>query len=137
MITLKNKKVLVLGLARSGMAAINLLAKYGANITLNESKKEEQLDQLETLKQLNVRLVCGGQPQELFEEDFDLVIKNPGIKYTEWFILRLQERNIPIYTEIELAYQLAPNHHYLAVTGTNGKTTTVTLVYEILKAAFG
>ena len=50
MITLKNKKVLVLGLARSGMAAINLLAKYGANITLNESKKEEQLDQLETLK---------------------------------------------------------------------------------------
>ena len=67
MINLKDKKVLVLGLARSGMAAIHLLAKYGANITLNESKKEEQLDQLETLKQLNVRLVCGGQPQALFE----------------------------------------------------------------------
>jgi len=133
---LKDKKVLVLGLARSGMAAIQLLHKYGANITLNESKTEDHLAQANVLKEMGVRLVCGGQPKELFEEDFDLVIKNPGIKYTEWFILRLQERNIPIYTEIELAYRLAPNHHYLAVTGTNGKTTTVTLIYEILKKAY-
>lgn len=136
MINLKNKKVLVLGLARSGMAAIKLLHKHGAIITLNESKKEDQLDNLELLNSMGVRFVCGGQPKELFEEDFDLVIKNPGIKYTEWFILRLQERQIPMYTEIELAYQLAPQHHYLAVTGTNGKTTTVTLIYEILKRAF-
>ena len=136
MINLKNKKVLVLGLARSGMAAISLLHKHGANITLNESKQEENLNEASLLKEMGVRLVCGGQPKELFEEDFDLVVKNPGIKYTEWFILRLQERNIPIYTEIELAYQLAKNHHYIAVTGTNGKTTTVTLIYEILKKAF-
>lgn len=118
------------------MAAIKLLHKHGAIITLNESKKEDQLDNLELLKSMGVRFVCGGQPKELFEEDFDLVIKNPGIKYTEWFILRLQERQIPMYTEIELAYQLVPQHHYLAVTGTNGKTTTVTLIYEILKRAF-
>lgn len=136
MINLKNKKVLVLGLARSGMAAISLLHKHGAHITLNESKQEENLNEASLLKEMGVRLVCGGQPKELFEEDFDLVVKNPGIKYTEWFILRLQERNIPIYTEIELAYQLAKNHHYIAVTGTNGKTTTVTLIYEILKKAF-
>ena len=118
------------------MAAISLLHKHGANITLNESKQEENLNEASLLKEMGVRLVCGGQPKELFEEDFDLVVKNPGIKYTEWFILRLQERNIPIYTEIELAYQLAKNHHYIAVTGTNGKTTTVTLIYEILKKAF-
>lgn len=136
MINLKNKKVLVLGLARSGMAAISLLHKHGAHITLNESKQQENLNEASLLKEMGVRLVCGGQPKELFEEDFDLVVKNPGIKYTEWFILRLQERNIPIYTEIELAYQLAKNHHYIAVTGTNGKTTTVTLIYEILKKAF-
>ena len=71
MIELKDKKVLVLGLARSGMAAIRLLHKHGANITLNESKNENQLDQLDLLKQMNVRLVCGGQPENLFEEDFD------------------------------------------------------------------
>lgn len=134
---IEGKKVLVLGLAKSGFAAILLLNKHHASITLNESKSLEDLDHREELESMGVRLVCGGQPKELFEEDFDFVIKNPGIKYTEWFILRLQERNIPIYTEIELAYQLAPNHHYLAVTGTNGKTTTVTLISEILKKAYG
>lgn len=130
------KKVLVLGLAKSGMAAILLLNRHHANITLSETKDLEHLDHQEELKAMGVRLVCGDLPKALFEEDFDFVIKNPGIKYTEWFILRLQERNIPIYTEIELAYQLAPHHHYLAVTGTNGKTTTVTLISEILKAAY-
>ncbi len=135
--TFQNKKVLVLGLARSGMAAIRLLHRQGAILTLNESKSEEQLNEIEELKAMNVNLVLGGQPAELFEEDFDFVVKNPGIKYTEWFILRLQERQIPIYTEIEIAYQLAPKHHYLALTGTNGKTTSVTLIYEILKKAFG
>lgn len=136
MIELKEKKVLVLGLAKSGLAAILLLNRHQAHITLNETKPLEELKERALLTRLGVRLVCGQTPLELFEEDFDLVIKNPGIKYTEWFILRLQERNIPIYTEIELAYQLASHHHYLAVTGTNGKTTTVTLIYEILKAAF-
>lgn len=131
------KKVLVLGLAKSGMAAILLLHKHQAQITLSETKPLDKLEHQAELEAMGVRLVCGELPKALFEEEFDFVIKNPGIKYTEWFILRLQERNIPIYTEIELAYQLAPHHHYLAVTGTNGKTTTVTLIYEILKAAFG
>lgn len=131
------KKVLVLGLAKSGMAAILLLHKHQAQITLSETKPLDKLEHQAELESMGVRLVCGELPKALFEEEFDFVIKNPGIKYTEWFILRLQERNIPIYTEIELAYQLAPHHHYLAVTGTNGKTTTVTLIYEILKAAFG
>lgn len=131
------KKVLVLGLAKSGMAAILLLHKHQAQITLSETKPLDKLEHQAELEAMGVRLICGELPRTLFEEEFDFVIKNPGIKYTEWFILRLQERNIPIYTEIELAYQLAPHHHYLAVTGTNGKTTTVTLIYEILKAAFG
>lgn len=137
MLDVKDKRVLVLGLAKSGLAAIKLLHKHGAVITLNESKTLEDLDHRDELEEMDVRLVVGGQPEALFEENFDFVIKNPGIKYTEWFILRLQERNIPIYTEIELAYQLASCHHYLAVTGTNGKTTTVTLIAEILKKAFG
>lgn len=133
MINVEEKKVLVLGLAKSGMAAIRLLHRHGAIITLNESKDQAHLDHYDELNEMGVRLVLGGQPASLFKEDFDFVIKNPGIKYTEWFILRLNERHIPIYTEIELAYQLAPNHHYLAVTGTNGKTTTVTLIGEVLK----
>ena len=104
--------------------------------TLNESKPLEALSEREELERLGVEIVAGGQPSELFERDFSFVVKNPGIKYTEWFIERLEDRGIPIYTEIELAYQLASWHHYLAVTGTNGKTTTVTLIGEILKKAF-
>lgn len=133
---LNNKKVLVLGLAKSGMAAIALLYKHGCEITLNESKTKEQLPEYNKLLEMGITMVLGEQPAALFEGDFDYVVKNPGIKYTEWFILRLQERGIPIYTEIEVAYQLAPNHHYIAVTGTNGKTTTVTLIGEILKAKY-
>ena len=133
---IKNQPVLVLGAARSGMAALRVLASRGAKITLNESKPLEALSEREELERLGVEIVAGGQPSELFERDFAFVVKNPGIKYTEWFIERLEDRGIPIYTEIELAYQLASWHHYLAVTGTNGKTTTVTLIGEILKKAF-
>lgn len=133
---LAHKKVLVLGLAKSGMAAITLLLKHGCTITLNESKQREDLEEADALEASGVRLVLGEQPASLFEEDFDYVVKNPGIKYTEWFILRLQERHIPIYTEIEVAYQFAPSHHYIAVTGTNGKTTTVSLIGAILNDQF-
>ncbi len=130
---LSGKKVLVLGLARSGMAATRLLCKLNATVTVNEGRTLNQLREQEELKQLNVEIIDGGHPIELFERDFDFVVKNPGIKYTMPFIRRLQERNIPIYTEIELAFQVAKPQHYIAITGTNGKTTTATLTYHILK----
>lgn len=79
--------------------------------------------------------MAGGHPDELFERDFDFVVKNPGINYHKPFVLRLKERGIPVYTEIELAYQVAQMQNYIAITGTNGKTTTVTLIDEILKHA--
>lgn len=81
-------------------------------------------------------MITGSHPEELFERDFDFVIKNPGINYHKPFILRLKERNIPIYTEIELAYQVAKKQNYIGVTGTNGKTTTVTLIDKILKGQY-
>lgn len=130
---LTGKKVLVLGLAKSGMAATRLLCHLHAQVVVNESKTLEELQEKEELESLGVQIVAGGQPDELFERDFDFVVKNPGIKYTQPFILRLQERKIPIYTEIELAYQVCQPQHYIAITGTNGKTTTTSLVYEIIK----
>ena len=69
------------------------------------------------------------------ERDFDFVVKNPGLNYHKPFILRLQERNVPVQTQIELGYQFAKPQNYIAVTGTNGKTTTVTLINDILKDA--
>lgn len=132
---LKGKKVLVLGLARSGQAAVELLDYLHADITINEFSSRERIQRYDEYVNRGFEIVCGGHPEELFERDFDFVVKNPGINYHKPFILRLQERNIPIYTEIELGYQFAKPQNYIAVTGTNGKTTTVTLIYEILKNA--
>ena len=133
---LTGKRVLVIGLARSGKAAVKLLQKLNATITINEGKPLEQIDGYQEYLDAGIEIVAGGHPDELFERDFDFVVKNPGINYHKPFILRLKERKIPVYTEIELAYQVAKKQHYIAVTGTNGKTTTVTLIYEILKAQY-
>lgn len=128
------KRVLVVGLARSGMAAIRVLKKLGAEVTLSESKKKEDIKEIVFLSKNNVEIV--GQDMAVFERDFDLVVKNPGVPYKSPMIERLRERNIPVITEIELAYQIAKPQHYIAITGTNGKTTTSTLTYEILRRAF-
>ena len=128
------KKVLVVGLARSGMAAIRVLKKLGAEVTLSESKKKEDIKEIDFLNENNVEIV--GQDIAVFERDFDLVVKNPGVPYRSPMIEKLHARNIPVITEIELAYQVAKPQHYIAITGTNGKTTTSTLTYEILRRAF-
>ena len=128
------KRVLVVGLARSGMAAIRVLKKLGADITLSESKKKEDIKELDFLNENEVEIV--GQDMDVFERDFDLVVKNPGVPYRSPMMQRLAERGIPVITEIELAYQVAKPQHYIAITGTNGKTTTTSLTYEILARAF-
>lgn len=131
---LSGKKVLVVGLARSGMAAIRVLKKLGAEVILSESKKKEDIKEIGFLNENNVEIV--GQDMSVFERDFDFVVKNPGVPYRSPIMQKLQERNIPVITEIELAYQVAKPQHYIAITGTNGKTTTSTLTYEILRRAF-
>ena len=131
---LSGKKVLVVGLARSGMAAIRVLKKLGAEVTLSESKKKDDIKEIGFLNENNVEIV--GQDMSVFERDFDFVVKNPGVPYKSPMMQKLQERNIPVITEIELAYQVAKPQHYIAITGTNGKTTTSTLTYEILRRAF-
>ena len=128
------KKVLVVGLARSGMAAIKVLHELGADIVLSERKPAEELKELSTLKELGVTIV--GQDMEVFDQDYDLCVKNPGVPYRSPFMKALAMHGVPVITEIELAFQVAKPQHYIAITGTNGKTTTTTLVYEILNKAF-
>ena len=129
----KNKKVLVIGLARSGMAAIKVLKKLGADIYLSERKELSKQDR-EYLESINVTIY--DQDMSVFEKDYDLVIKNPGVPPVSPIVKRLNERNIPIITEIELAYDVSKPQHYVAITGTNGKTTTTTIVYELLNKVF-
>ena len=126
------KRVLVLGLARSGMAAVKLLHKLGAIVTVSESKALSDIKELPVLQEMGVRVV--NQTEEVFEEDFFLAVKNPGINGKLWFVKRLRERGISVITEIELAFMVSAPQHYVAITGSNGKTTTSTLAYEIIKA---
>ncbi|MBR5344395.1 MAG: UDP-N-acetylmuramoyl-L-alanine--D-glutamate ligase [Clostridia bacterium] len=130
----KGKHVLVVGLARSGIAAAQLLVKHGAAVTVNDSKTREALgDALIPLENLPVqwRLGCGAQ--ELLPGQDTLVI-SPGIPDTAPFVVKAKKKGLHVIGELELAASLCPGT-MVAVTGTNGKTTTVTLLGEIFKNA--
>ncbi len=128
------KKVLVMGLARSGMAAVKLLTKLGAEVTVSEAKALADIKELPELEKMGVRVV--NQDKEIFEEDYYIAVKNPGINGKLWFVKRLRERGISVITEIELAFRVCASQHFVAITGSNGKTTTSTLVYEIIKKQY-
>lgn len=132
---LSGKKVLVVGLARSGMAAIKVLTKLGAEVTLSENRKKEEIKELPELEAMGIQVE--GQTVDVADHPYDLCVKNPGVPYrNNPFIDKLNENGVPIITEIELAYQVAKPQHYLAVTGSNGKTTTSTLLYDIVHKTY-
>lgn len=136
---LKGKNIVVVGLARSGLGAANLLVALGANVTVNDMKEEGKL--LEYIKDLDpkVTLALGGHKEEIFLNS-DMLVLSPGIPITLEPISKAMRKGIPVIGELELAYQ-AINYffkpvnnkiEFLAITGTNGKSTTTTLVNHIL-----
>ncbi|MGM7720272.1 UDP-N-acetylmuramoyl-L-alanine--D-glutamate ligase [Metabacillus sp. Hm71] len=128
-----HKEILVIGLAKSGLAAAKLLHQLGAKVTVNDLKATETDEAVQELKELGIKVVCGGHPLSLLEENtVDLVVKNPGIPYSNPLISLAEELNLPIITEVELAYKVS-EADIIAITGSNGKTTTTTLIYEMLK----
>ncbi|WP_419392500.1 UDP-N-acetylmuramoyl-L-alanine--D-glutamate ligase [Cytobacillus praedii] len=127
-----HRKVLVLGLAKSGVAAASLLHKLGAFVTVNDFKPLSENVEAQELLEQGITVICGGHPVELLDEGFQLVVKNPGIPYHNPMIQRAIEMGIPVITEVELAYQIS-EAPFVAITGTNGKTTTTTLVFDMLK----
>ena len=136
----KNNKVLILGFARSGYEAAKVLIKRGNKVILNDSKKEEVLDQekIKELRDLGVQFVFGSHPDDLLDDSFDYLIKNPGVPIDHKYVLRSRELGIEVINEVEMCYRLLPKGiKIVAITGTNGKTTTTTITYNILKNAFG
>lgn len=127
----KNKKVLVLGLAKSGFSAAKLLHDLGALVTVNDGKPFEDNPEAQDLLALGIKVVTGSHPIELLDEDFSLMVKNPGIPYTQPLVQKALEKNIPILTEVELAYQIS-DAPIIGITGTNGKTTTTTMIEQVL-----
>ncbi|MGD6816272.1 UDP-N-acetylmuramoyl-L-alanine--D-glutamate ligase [Metabacillus sp. 84] len=131
--TFAGKPVLVLGLAKSGFAAAKLLHKLGADVTVNDMKPYEENESAQILHDMGMKVICGSHPQTLLEDEkIEIVVKNPGIPYTNPVLVQAAEKRIPIITEVELAY-LISEADIIGITGSNGKTTTTTIVYEMLK----
>lgn len=130
----KNKKVFILGMAKSGYEAAKLLSKD--NKVLITDMKEQNKQHVEDLISRGVEYVITNKPEELLDDSYDMMVKNPGILPTHKCVQKARELNIKIINEVELAYSYLPHDiKIIGITGSNGKTTTTTLVYEFLKAA--
>lgn len=136
----ENKKILILGFARSGYAAAKFLIQRGNEVILNDGKSEDKVDadQVDELKKLGVKFVFGGHPDDLIDSSIDYLIKNPGVPIDHKYVLEARKLGIEVINEVEMSYRLLPKNVFIVgITGTNGKTTTTTLTYKILKEAFG
>ena len=123
-------KVLVIGSAKSGNAVARLLNHQGYSVIITDMNEIKEKEELEAV---GIEVFEKGHPEFLKNTDYEFVVKNPGIKYTVPFIDYFVKNNVKIYTEIEIAYRYATNFRYAAVTGTNGKTTITSMLYECLK----
>jgi UDP-N-acetylmuramoylalanine--D-glutamate ligase len=130
----KNKKILVLGIAKSGYAAAKLLQRLGAEVVVNDLKAIEENESAQKLEQEGIEVITGSHPMSLLERHLDYVVKNPGIPYSNPLVKGAIERNIPVITEVEIA-GLISEAEFIGITGSNGKTTTTTLIGEMLKGS--
>lgn len=130
----EGRRVVVLGLARSGVSVAKVFHQLGAEVFVNDKKDRELCPEADELTALGISVLCGYHPDDLITEDTALLIKNPGIPYTSPPVQRAEELGVEIITEVEAAYWLSPAP-IIGITGSNGKTTTTTWIGEILGAA--
>lgn len=132
----QDKKVLVIGTGKSGIGAAGLLAKVGANPILFDSNEKINLAELQekTAQIKPLEIVIGQFPEEKRNE-ISLLVISPGVPIDSEMVLDFKQRNIPVWGEIELADFFAKGR-VVAITGTNGKTTTTTLVGDIMRAYY-
>ena len=134
----ENNKIFILGFARSGYEAAKFLIKRGNEVLINDGKEESKVDQekLKELKDMGVKFFFGSHPDELLDDSYDYLIKNPGVPIHHKYVEKAEKLGIEVINEVEMAYRLLPDDVTLVgITGTNGKTTTTTLTYEIIKEA--
>lgn len=131
-----NKKVLVVGTGKSGVAAVRLLNKSGAEVIVLEGNTSFSTEEIISRfpEDAEFDLIIGELPEQKMN-NIDFVILSPGVPTDLPFVVKLQEKNIPVWGEIELAY-LCGAGKLFAITGTNGKTTTTALTGEIMKTYF-
>lgn len=129
---LANKNILVLGMAKSGVSAALLLSKLNAQVLVNDAKAEQPQELIEQLKKADVQMILGSHPKEILaQHHIELIVKNPGIPYTNPVLVAAKEQNVPIIAEPELAYRVMDSE-LIGVTGSNGKTTVTTMIQLML-----
>lgn len=131
---IKNKRVLIVGLGKSGIAAIQAMLRLEAQVSVQDAKREDSVDPqlVAFLKGKGVTCFFDQIPFDMGE--FDMLILSPGVSPELPFIREAKEKGVEIVGELEIAFRIGRGN-YVAITGTNGKTTTTTLVGEIFKAA--
>lgn len=130
-----HKSIFILGMARSGYEVAKLLSKHNCKILITD-REEQDSNQVLELESLGIKYITSTNQEELLNNSFDYVVKNPGIKIDHPVCIKAKDLNIPIINELEVAYHyLNEGVKIIGITGSNGKTTTTTLVYEILKEA--
>jgi UDP-N-acetylmuramoylalanine--D-glutamate ligase len=130
---LTGKRVLVVGLGRSGIASALFLQSRGARVTVSDAKSEDQLrEQIPTLLDAGIAVETGAHGERTFRNQ-DLIIVSPGVPVDAEPLVQARALGQPVIGEIELAFQFL-NGPIVAITGSNGKTTTTTLVGEIIAA---
>ncbi len=131
-----NNKILILGFARSGYEAAKFLLKRGNEVYLTDMKTDHDQDQIKELEELGIHFVLGSHPDDLLDSSFDYLIKNPGVPIDHKYVLEAHKLGVEVINEVEMAYRLLPpNIKLVGITGTNGKTTTTTLIYKFLLEA--
>ena len=136
----ENKKILILGFARSGYEAAKYLINRGNEVIVNDggSKDRHDSNKILELEGLGVQFIFGEHPDDLLDNSFDYLIKNPGVPIDHKYVLKARELGIEVLNEVEVAFRLLPSSvKLIGITGTNGKTTTTTLTYNIMKEAYG
>jgi len=134
-VELKNKRVLVVGLARTGVATAFFCAEHGAAVTATDSRSEAEIGEEigAKLRAANVNLELGGHQEQTFLRQ-DLIIPSPGVPADAPLLQAARAKGVTIWSEIELAYRFRQGK-WIGITGSNGKTTTASLVEHILRTA--
>ncbi|OUS76841.1 UDP-N-acetylmuramoyl-L-alanine--D-glutamate ligase [Paenibacillus sp. MY03] len=130
----RGRRVVVLGLAKSGVSVAKLFHKLGADVVVNDKKDRESSPEAGELEELGITVICGHHPEDLIDADTALMVKNPGIPYSAPPVREALERGVDVVTEVEAAYLISPAP-IIGITGSNGKTTTTTLIGMLLEAA--
>lgn len=130
--TYEGKRVIVVGLAKSGLNAARLLKKLGAKVTISDQQPLEKNAEAQALQaEGGYTILTGEQAPSQLDAGFDLMVKNPGIPYDVPLIKAAVDQHLPILTEIELASEIS-EADLIAVTGSNGKTTTTTMITKMM-----